>query len=251
MVQIITNLKNRKKYNILFISSDWNYFVNNNASFSRMYNILLYFHNHEDFNVFVLQPDKDKKSEDFALKKKIKTYYFKEIRVFGKGLMLFVDLNPFYVYGINCLRLFRKIPISYNAYNIETIFFEQVGKLTYYNVNKLIRYIASKYIPFLEKNAVKSVKNINAVSLYDKKKLMEMHRIPGNKIIVSPFGYNLDIFKNPIDKDKAKKKFIIQNYKFVIVFHGNKNTANLEAVCFIENDIAPKVVDSEIIFLIA
>ena len=73
----MNNNSKKKKLNILFVATLQSYFVENQASFSRMYNNLIYFHNHKKFNVFVLQPDFDKDQEKRSLKLDIKTHYFK------------------------------------------------------------------------------------------------------------------------------------------------------------------------------
>ena len=136
-----------KKHSILFVSNDFNYFVGNNGSFYRMYQNLLYFHNHKNYNVIVLQSDKEREYENDDLKKNIKIYYYKPLKLFRNHFNFFLDFNPFYirkiikilkkhnidllhydyVYGINILRFFTKKPISYNAYNVEFIYHKKVG----------------------------------------------------------------------------------------------------------------------------
>ena len=57
----------KKRYRILFISTYLNYFVNNHPSFNRMYEILNFFHRHEDFDVVVLQPRKEVHLENLVI----------------------------------------------------------------------------------------------------------------------------------------------------------------------------------------
>lgn len=261
-----------KKYNILFIATYQNNFVVNHANFNRMYNHLIYFKNHEDFNVIVLQPKKDLDIEKISLKKDFKIYYFREIHVLGYNLVPFIDFNPFFilkvlkivkkqridlihvdfVYGINSLRLIRKIPVSYNAYNVECIYANQVGKY-YHKIPKTFRSLYSKYIYYLERFALKYVKNINAISRIDKKKFIEIYETSKEKIIVSPYGYRKEIHNNPITQENAKKRLKIDKDKFIVIFHGSyyTNYANKEAVYIIKNKIAPQIKDKDLLFLIA
>ncbi len=264
--------KSKEKYNILFIATDHNYFVNDNASFSRMYNNLLYFHNHKEFNVIVLQSSRDRAREERNLKNGIITYYFKELVVFNYNLFLFTDFNPFYLYkilkiikkhkidlfhieyeyGLNILRLIRKTPISYNAYNVESIYMNQVGQY-YKTIPRVFRSLFSKYIFFLEKYALKLVNNINAVSYIDKKKIIEMYNVPKEKIIVSTFGYRTEIFNNTRNQKEARERLKIKGDKFVVIFHTSyfSNDANKEATDIIRELIAPKVKDKDILLLLA
>lgn len=261
-----------KKVNILFIATYQNYFIKDHANFSRMYNNLEFFHKNKTFNVFVLQPFKNKNREIKELKKGIKIYYFREIKIGNKYLVPFIDLNPFFiykiykiikrhkihlihiefVYGINVLRLFKKIPVSYNAYNVESIYVNEIGKY-YYNIPKFFRFFYSIFIFLLERSAVKTVNNINVVSEYDKKQFVKIYNIPEEKILVSPFGVKKDISQYIIGKKEARKNLNLPQNKFIVIFHGSYllNYGNEEAVLIIKNKIAPRINDDNIIFIIA
>ncbi|KKM78211.1 hypothetical protein LCGC14_1362300 [marine sediment metagenome] len=228
---------NKGRYNILFISTNFNYFVENNASFNRMYNNLIYFHKHKDFNVTVLQPKREKSFEVPSLKKDIICHYFKEINIINYNLIPFIDLNPFFiikiyqilknhsidlihidfVYGINCLRFITKIPISYNAHNVESIYYHEIEK---YNpkIPSFLRTIYTKYILNLEKYAVRFVKNVNAISFIDKLKFIKIFKIPDEKVMVNSIGYNKNIYYNPIKKNIARQSLKIEEGKFIVIF---------------------------------
>ena len=262
----------KKKYTILFIATFLNYFLENNASFRRMYNNLIYFYNHEDFNVIVLQPNRDKEREKKSLKKDIKTYYFKEIHIFKKNLVPLIDFNPLYIfnvlkiikkhkidlihidylYGINCLRLIRKIPVSYNSYNVESIYADQVGKY-WKTIPMSFRSLYTKYIFILEKFVLKFVNNINAVSLADKKKYIEIYKTPNDKIFINPFGFREELIKKPLSKIEARKHLNLNNNTFIVIFHCNYflNYGNREATHIIKDIIAPRINNENILFLIA
>lgn len=259
------------KYNLLFISTYQNYFVDH-TNFSRMYNNLIYFHKHKSFNVIILQPSSEKFKEKIFLKKNIKVYYFKELRVFKQNLLPFLDLNPFFLlkvihivkqhkidlihvefhYGINSLRIFRRIPVSYNAYNVEYTFASQVGKY-YQKIPRIFRELYSIYNYLLEKLVLKYAQNINAISHRDKLEFVRIYNTPENKIIVSPFGFRKDVYLNSLKQEEARRNLNIDLKKFIVIFHGSyySNYANQEAIRLIMNEIAPQVGDSDIMFLIA
>lgn len=265
-----TESKNRK-FNILFISSDCNFFIDNNANFSRMYNNLFFFHNHKDFNVIVLQPDKERKLENISLKKNIICYYFKKFYILGNNFFTFNDFNPFFItkiikilkkhridlihmefnYGMNILRFITKTPVSCNSYNIEYIFWEEIAKY-YYKIPIFLRSLIVKYSYFLEKYAIKFAKNVNAVTYQDKKKLIELYNIPKEKIIVSSYGYVKKIFNKPIKQEEAREGLGIDKNKFIVIFHGYYlMEANIESLNLIKDKIAPQIKDENILFLIA
>ncbi|MFX1277456.1 MAG: glycosyltransferase family 4 protein [Promethearchaeota archaeon] len=265
------NLINRKK-NILFISTSFNYFVDNEInSFLRMYNNLIYFHNHKDYNVIVLQPYSDKNKENYKLKKNIITYYFREIKIFNNNLVPFTDFNPFYfykvlkvikkhkidlihvdfLYGINCLRFLKKIPLSYNAHNVEFVYANQIGKFDK-KIPKILRKFFEKYVYILEKNVLKIVQNINALSSNDKNDFLKIYNTPKEKIIINSLGLNNKINSNLIEQKIARRRLNIDENKFVIVFHGNLyKRDNIEALKIIKEEIIPKTDDKLFLFLIA
>ncbi|MFX1257029.1 MAG: glycosyltransferase [Promethearchaeota archaeon] len=262
--------KSIKKYNLLFISTDFNYFIDNNASFNRMYNNLIYFHRHPDFNVIVLQPARDRDKENLNLKNNIKCYYFKEIRFFNLNFVPFIDFNLFYIlkikkiikkhkidlihidfiYGINCLRFLNRIPISYNAHNVETIYHHQVGKY-YFRIPFFFRFLYPKYIYLLEKSAAKLVSNINAISHLDKANFIKLFNIAGEKVIINSVGYKEEIVNHPLKKDIARERLKIDEEKFVVIFHGSNMKANIEAVKIINERLSTQIKDKNILFLIA
>ena len=264
--------KKTPMYNILFIATYQNYFVQDHANFNRMYNNLIFFHNHKKFNVIVLQPKRGRLKENKNLKKGIISYYFKEIDIFNNNLVPFLDFNPFFIrkvqkiiknhnihlihieflYGLNIIKLISKTPISYNAYNVEYIFTEEVGKY-YHKLPKIFRKAFTKYIYYLEKFALNAASSINTVSHMDKKKIIEMYKVNKKKIFISPFGYRDEIFKNPLSKSEARKNLNVDGNKFVVIFHGSYkiNYANQEAIFSIENKIIPKIEDKDVLFLIA
>lgn len=270
--QKLRSSKKFRKRNILFISNDFNYFVDNNGSFYRMYQNLIYFHNHKDFKAFVLQSDRDRNLEKKDLKKDIECYYYKPLKILRNNFIHFLDFNPFfitkiikilkkhkidlihfdYVYGINIMRFLTKIPISYNAFNVEYLYYKKVGSY-YRKIPSFLRSVYTLYIYLLEKNALKFVKNINAFSLDDKKEFLKIYKIPERKIHVNTMGYIKDIYFNNIEKGIARKKLNIDAKKFVIIFHGfyQINIANKDAIDLIRNKIAPRIKDKDVLFLIA
>ncbi len=261
-----------KQFNILFVSTIQNYFVDDQASFGRMYNTLKYFHELKDFNVIVLQPNVDKQKEKEILKLKIKTFYFNPIKIFGNTLGIFTDFNIFFIlkireiikkyrvdiihidfpFGINCLRLFTKLPISYNSHNVEFIYHYDIGKY-YHKIPIFFRFIYTRYIYFIERLATEFVYNINAVSRNDKIKFHEIYKTNLNKITEFKIGYNHDVLYNPKNRNLVRKKFNIDPNKFVVIYHGSyhRNEANKEAIQIINDYIAPEITEPDILFLIA
>ncbi|MFX0142398.1 MAG: glycosyltransferase, partial [Candidatus Hodarchaeota archaeon] len=237
-----------------------------------MYQNLIYFHNHRDFNVIVLQSDRERKEENTILKKNIKCYYFKPMKILGNNFIPSLDFNPFFIskvikiikkhridlihvdfcFGINILRFITKIPISYNAYNVEGIYWKEIAK-NYYKIPIFLRSLYAHFIYLLEKYAIKLVKNINAFSYDDKKKFIEIYNIPEEKIFVNNMGYKKEIFNNPIKQEKAREKLKVDKNKFIVIFHGSYyiNFPNREAIKIIKEQISPRIKDNEILFLIA
>lgn len=185
------------KKKILFISSDFNYFVNNNGSFHRMYQNLIYFHEHKDYNVIVLQNNRERKLEKKKFKKDIKSFYYKPIIILRNHFIHFLDVNPFFIkkvieilknyridlihvdfpYGINILKLISDISIIYNTYNVEAIYWKQVGKF-YRKIPPFLRFLYQKYIYYIEKFAIKSAKSVNAISDDDRRQFIKIYNIP-------------------------------------------------------------------------
>ena len=270
--QKLRSSKKFRKRNILFISNDFNYFVDNNGSFYRMYQNLIYFHNHKDFKAFVLQSDRERNLEKKDLKKDIECYYYKPLKILRNNFIHFLDFNPFfitkiikilkkhridlihfdYVYGINIMRFLTKTPISYNAFNVEYIYYKQVGSF-YRKIPPFLRSIYTKYIYFIEKNAIKLVRNVNTFSLDDKIEFKKIYNIPEGKLFINGMGFKKEIFNNPINQDLARDKLKIDKNKFIVIFHGYYfiNEANKTAIDLIKNKIAPRVNDEDILFLIA
>ncbi len=237
-----------------------------------MYKNLIFFHNHEDYNVIVLQPRSGRNQEEKALKKSIRCYYFKEIIFFKNRLIHFTDFNPFFVvkifkilkmhaiklihvdypYGINLLRFLTKIPISYNAYNVEAFLWKQIVKV-YYKIPFFLRTLYAKYIHILEKQTIKIACNINAINNNDQKLFIRIYGIHNNKISVNKMGLNEEILRNSITQKTAREKFNINEDKFVVIFHGSyfNNLPNREAIHIIKEKIVPQIKDKEILFLIA
>lgn len=262
-------------YNILFISTYQSYYDRDHANFSRMHNFLLNFKENSNFNVIVLQPRSCKKNEIQSLKRNIETYYFRELRLLNINLLPFLDFNPFYYikilkiikkyridlihieyqFGLNCLRLlkcFYNVKISYNSYNVESIYAKTVGKYSDRIPRSLSRFY-SIYNFLLEKLITKFVDNINVVSYSDKINFIKLYKVPSKTVLVCPFGYRKDVYNNPIKKNKAKEQFGIDPDCFVVLFHGSyySNYANRESIHLIKQKIAPKIEDGQIIFLLA
>lgn len=260
------------KFNILFVATLQSYFVDNQASFSRMYNNLIYFHKHKKFNVIVLQPDFDRDQEKDNLKLDIKTHYFKQIKFLKNTMGIFTDFNPLFIkkiihiikkyeieiihvefpFGINCLRFITKIPISYNAHNVEYLYSQQIGKY-YYKIPRFLRFLFIRYIYFIEKQAIKLIKNLNAISILDKKRFIEIYRVPKEKIFISNLGYKKEIYNNPLKREIARERLNIDKNKFIVIFHGSyfQSDANREAIHIIKEKIAPFINDDNILFLLA
>jgi len=271
MVLKINNIEvKKKKINILFVSNHFNYFVNEDASFHRMYNNLIYFYKNTNFNVIVLQPDRLKNLEDKKLKLKIKCYYYRKIRCLEIFFTIFNDINPFYifklskilrkerihiihvdfVFGINVLRFITKVPVIYNAHNVEYIFADQISKFTI--KSKFLQSLYPKVIYIMEKRVLNFVKLANAISNADKKNFVKIYNVPETKILVNRTGYVKKIYNNPIPMEEARAKLGIEVNKFVIIYHGSfSGIDEKEAIDIIINKIAPKINDDNIVFLLA
>ncbi len=260
----------RKKFNILFLSTNQSFFVDNHTNFFRMYAHLTYFSKKSDFNVIVMQPSFDKSKEKIEYKKDFQIYYYKQIKILGYTLCPFTDFNPFFwikilivlkkhkidiihiefPFGIFYLKIISKTLISLNTHNVEYLYAKYISK----NENKFPKFLSflyQYYVYFIEKFALRFSANINAVSIDDIKNFRAIYNVPKEKIFLSTIGYREHIVNNPIDKTEARKILGITNDKFVVIFHGANNLPNREAIEFIKNRIAPSVKDDDILFLIA
>lgn len=262
----------KKKKKILFITHQCNYFVDNNASFYRMYKNLNYFHNNDKFEVYVLQPNKESNNENKNLKKNIKTFYFKDLKIFGLRLVHFLDFNPFFIlklrqilnsykldlihfdfpYGINITRLLVDFPIVYNAYNVEYTYYKEIGKY-FRKIPIFLRKMYTCYIFLLEKYAVQKSNLVNAFSKDDLREFIKIYKISKEKVFPNEMGIKSEIYQKKISKNRAKKDLNININKFVIIFHGFYfiNDANKEAINIIKKKIAPSLKNKDILFLIA
>ncbi|MFX1396102.1 MAG: glycosyltransferase family 4 protein [Promethearchaeota archaeon] len=259
------------KKKILFISSQYNYFVTKSSSFHRMYNNLVGLQKTKEFDVVVLQPHYEKHIEDQNLKKDIKCYYFREIAFFKNRFSYFIDFNPFFivkvikiikkeridlihldfVYGGLSLRIFTRIPVSYNSHNVEVLYHKKIGKY-YHKIPIFLRAFYWRYIHYLEKILVKHAININAISSVDKDLFIKIYDLPEEKLLVNSIGYNKKVFNKMITKEVARSYLGIEKNKFVVIFHGYLTMeANIEAVRIIREKIAPKSQDKDILFLLA
>lgn len=107
----------------------------------------MHFHKQKIFNVIALQSTARKKEEKKILKEEIQCYHFKPLKILRNNFMHFLDFNPFFFtkviklikkfkidlihvefpYGIKILTKITKIPIVYNARNVESIYHKLIG----------------------------------------------------------------------------------------------------------------------------
>lgn len=213
-------------------------------------------------NIFLLESEAFFCSEDTEL---AKVYTFKENKIFNREFSTTKDFNPDFISkiaqilkyekidliqfshlsGIFAVRLIlklsnKKIPIVYDAHNVESDFvFDVIGKSFEYS--KLSRILIPIYIRILETISCKYlVDHITCVSSNDQLVFLNRYGLTENKVSVISSGCRVPQLKN---KDRIKTKIDVgfEPDKLVVFFHGSfSHPPNKEAFTIIENQIAPK-----------
>lgn len=157
--------------------------------------------------------------------------------------------------GIQVLRFVCKIlgldlPTVYDAQKVEG---DAVREFANPNISIFKRILAPRYLPLLERLAVKSVDHVISVSNGDKSRFIEKYNINSSKISVIPSGVNMRELSLLSNNNDIEKKLGVES-KIKVVFHGLYSYfPNKEAVDLIVDYIAPEIYKKHknLVFLLA
>ena len=249
---------------ILALTSSFGLFNPNSGGTNRFYNLIKQLSKENE--ILVLLPEIYKHPSDNTVGN---TTYFRA-SVKGLTFKALNDFNPFFIkklvniirnneldiiqishpFGLIAARfitwLFKKNPfIILDAHNVESKAIESVETNEVSLSEKILASIYIKYVPKLEKQALKYADYILAVSEEDKILFNKLYDIDMDKIILIPSGVNIRKLddKNCLESD-------LNRSKHCIFFHGSySHPPNQDAITFITEYIAPKISDAD--FLIA
>jgi glycosyltransferase involved in cell wall biosynthesis len=257
---------------ILMISTLLNYFVDDTASFPRLYNFLDQLRNKHE--VIVLQPLRQKGKEKPELIKHTKIYYFQEFSIKSKTLWHFTDVFDYrflftvkkivkiekvdlihldFPYGgnlISLISMFTKIPVIYNSHNIEGNYYKEVAD-NLMEIPRLIRpyYWILHYL--IEFFFCRRAKLTIAIQDIERVVFSKKYHIHQNKFVTVNNCVQNAYFNNPISKEEAMKALNLNPQKKYILFHGPYINANINAYDLIVKKIAPKLQNNpDIVFLL-
>lgn len=247
--------------NILAIPSFYGLFFPENGGQNRFSNLLIEL-KLKGHNIIILESELFFESNDSQF---AKIYTFKENKIFSRVLPATRDFNIGFfsklfqimqcenidliqcshvsgIFAVNLVlkTLNKKIPIVYDAHNVESEFVREViGKNRDYS--KLNRALIPVYIKILEVISCKYlIDYITCVSSSDQSTFLTLYKLSEKKISVIPSGCRLLDLQNE-DRMKVKKEVGFEPDKLIIFFHGSfSHPPNREAFKIIETEIAPK-----------
>ena len=239
---------------------------------NRFYNIIKNLRNMENRIIVAEEID----FSDFREKSWVKMCYFRDIQFFGRTLSIFRDFNLNFIFliyniikteAIDLIQIThpsgcfivkiitiinrKKIPIVYDAHNLESRFIKETFKNNP-KYSLLERYWVSLYVNFLEKIMSKFFfDHITVVSQNEKDLFIKKYGLDKKKLTVIPSGCNIKSLKSENDIDSIKKLLNIDLDTIVIIFHGLYSyPPNKEAFDLIENYISPQFKENKVLFLV-
>lgn len=241
---------------------------------SRILNFCNYLKKHN--NLVILQSDDVKNKEDEDLKNGVTIHYYRTIKFLGKAERYLSDINPFFI--IKFLKIIKtqkfdiiqlEFPwgffiskilkpknalLIYDSHGVEREFI----KISWQNPDfpSLFKSLSYIYVKFYERIVCKLADLIINISKEDREYYIRNYKIKSNKTIVIQTPSHLRS-NNPIEerlnfKNNYRQKLGLPYDKTVVVFHGGlPHPANKQAFDIISNKIAPKIRNSEIVFVLA
>ena len=228
-----------------------------------------------DFNVSILHAKKSKGHEDKQLKKKCIVYYYKGLNFFGAPDTYLSDLNPFFIiklYKIVRKQKFDIIQIEFPwGFLITKLLAKKNSILIYDSQNvecefvkiahldprfpKIFKPLSKQFAKIYEKLTCKLANVIINVSEADRNYYIQNYNVPKNKTILiqTPTSLNINkIVRSESLKLKFRKRLGLPLNKTIVMFHGSlPHPPNKQAFDIINNFIAPKIRNPNIIFVLA
>ncbi|MCC7565237.1 MAG: glycosyltransferase family 4 protein [Methanomicrobiaceae archaeon] len=214
-------------------------------------------------DVVVLEPEHLWDEQDRAI---AEVYTYRDLDLFSRKLSIFRDLNldfmrkayaalkhdqidiiqithPSGALALKALTLLagKRIPIVYDAHNIESDFTRQTFADNQY-YSKIERLIIPIYVAALERVACKHIfTHITSVSATDAEELRTRYHLHPDRICVVPSGCYLPDQGYGRDKRALKAELGIDAEKTMVFFHGlYSHPPNRAAFDLIEHEIAPR-----------
>jgi len=228
-----------------------------------------------NFNVSILHSLNSKGSEDEQLKKKCNVYYYKDLKIFGASDWYFTDLNPFFAlklrqvirkqkidiiqiewpWGFLITKLLSKknICLIFNSHGVESEFMRMAIK--HPSFPKMLKPFAGIFARLYEKLVCKLTDIIINVSEVDRNYYIKNYKIKRSKTIIIQTPSSINI-QNPLTienlKPESRRKLGLPRNKTIVIFHGAlPHPPNQEAFNLIENYIAPRIKNRDILFVLA
>lgn len=229
-----------------------------------------------NFDVTILHSINSKGLEDKKLKETCKIYYVKILNIFALREKFFDDFNPFIIYklfkilrrqrfdiiqleypfGFLILKLLsnRKTTLIVDSLGIESKFVKISMKEQRFP--RILYPIVSKFTKFYEKMVCKLADVIINISKNDRDFYVKNYKINKQKTILIQIPSSLNSKDILLRTESLKKKFRrnlnLPLDKTIVIFHGSiPHPPNEEAFDFIENYIAPKINNPDILFVLA
>ncbi len=228
-----------------------------------------------NINLSVLHSLRSKNHEDMELKKKCHVYYYKDLTLFGLSDWYLTDFNPFFIkklfkvlrkqyfdiiivicpWGLLTTKLLSKrtTKVIYDSQGIEGEYVDITTTLP--NFPKILRPLIKILTKVQEKLACKWADLIVNVSDLDRVFYIKNYKIKKGKTILiqTPSALSCqNLTRSEELKKHSRIKLGLPLDKKIGMFHGGlPHPPNQEAFDLIENYIAPKINDSNILFVFA
>ena len=213
--------------------------------------------------------------EDKNLRKKCFVHYYKDLKLLGMSDWYFTDFNLFFVFklfkiirkqkfdiiqlerpwGFLILKLLakKKTFLIYDSQLVEGEYINTVIKEQ--NSPKILRPLMKLFAKIYEKLVVKLASVVVVLSEHDRNYYVKNFKIKKNKTILiqTPSAINPQSqFESNLLKNECRKKLGLPLDKTIAIFHGGfSHHPNKEAADLIQNYIAQKINNPDIMFVLA
>lgn len=207
---------------------------------------------------------------------KIKNIYcFKDIKILGRTLFLFKDLNIGYILAVFkilkdnnidiiqithpggaiiikvLIKLFRKnTHIIYDSHNVETNFMKDIFQDNP-EYSSLEKFVVTNYLSIIEKITFKFVFNhVTCVCENDRDFFIDKYKIKKENITVVPSGCKLPELNKKV-RNEIKEELNIHADKVILFFHGlYSHKPNKDAFKLIIEEISENFIDNPDVFFL-
>lgn len=225
----------------------------------------------KNHNIIILESSEVSHPED----KEMGTVYdYKDVTIFSRAMPISRDFNSDFIRNLvgilrNCevdvillshpsgalitklvaLILGRKVPIIYDAHNVESNFTMEM--FSYGDrFSRFERFLIPSYVRFLESISCRYLfDHVMTVSNNDRDSLMDLYGLNG-RISIIPSGCSIQPLLSLDECNSLKREYGFNPDSKIVVFHGSyKHPANEEAFHLIKDVIAPAFEGENVLFL--